>query len=221
MDNQYVSKRISAVDIVTRDRGIVVRLPAGLRMLPLLQNVQTRIGAHLTSYSLGTRCSFPGDRMVGAWSLSLTSLWGRDQGRFELHIFFSIRLHCLERKNFYRSCCGHFMHTCVQTHAGIWPSVILFVSTNSLIQHSAVNGLEYFALIQRFLKWLTRRLREWTTIWAWQSYSRIRHKEPTDLTQMLPCFGFKHWRTHAYEMAEDTAVIRVIINIGIMRPVEI
>lgn len=164
--------------------------------------MQTRLGAHLISYSVGTRCSFPGDRMVGAWSLLLTSLWVRDQGRFELHFFFSVRLHCLHRKKFYRACCCHFTHACVVTHAGIWPPVTLSVLRNSLIQHSAANGLEYFALV----KGLTRRLREWTTTWAWQSYSRIRHREPKDLTQMFPCFSFQHGKTHAYEMAEDTAV---------------
>ena len=166
MNNYYVFKRISAVGIVTGDKGIVVRLPAGLRMLPILQNVQTRIGAHLTSYSVGTRYSFSRDRMVGAWSLSLTSLWGRDQGCSDLHFFLSTRLHCLHRNKFYRACCGQLLHACVQTHAGIWPSVILFVLTNSLIQHSVANGPEYFALVQGFHNWLTRRLNEWTIIWA-------------------------------------------------------
>lgn len=53
--------------------------------------------------------------MVGAWSLSLTTLWGRDQGRVELYFFFSIRLHCFHRKNFNRACRGHFMHACANT----------------------------------------------------------------------------------------------------------
>ena len=66
MNNYYVFKRISAVGIVTGDKGIVVRLPAGLRMLPILQNVQIRLGAYLTSYSVGTRYSFSRDRMVGS-----------------------------------------------------------------------------------------------------------------------------------------------------------
>jgi len=144
--------------------------------------------------------------MVGAWILSLTFLWGSDQGRVELYFFFTIRLHCMHRQNVNRACCGYFMHACVQTHAGICPSVILLVFTKSLTQHSASNALEYFAQVKRFYKWLTRRLREWTTTSAWQSCSRIRHREPVDLTQAFPCFSFKHWRTHAYEMAEDTAV---------------
>ena len=168
--------------------------------------MQTRLWAHLTSHSVGTRCSFPEDRMVGAWRLSLASLWGRDQGRSATLFLLHTSSLLAQEENVYRSCCGHFTHACVQMHAGIWPSVILCVLTNSLIQHSAANGLEYFAQVQGFHKWLTRRLSEWTSTWAWKSYSGIRHREPIDLTEMSPCVNFKHWRTHAYEMAEDTAV---------------
>jgi hypothetical protein len=43
----------------------VVRVPAGTGNFSLHYRVQTGSGAHLTSYPMGTRDSFPGDKAAG------------------------------------------------------------------------------------------------------------------------------------------------------------
>jgi hypothetical protein len=43
-----------------------VRIPAGVRDFSLLQNVQNGSGVHLASYTMGTRCSFPGGKAARA-----------------------------------------------------------------------------------------------------------------------------------------------------------
>jgi hypothetical protein len=48
------------------DRGSRVRLPAGAGNFSLHHRVQDGSGAHPASYSMGTRCSFPGSKAVGA-----------------------------------------------------------------------------------------------------------------------------------------------------------
>jgi hypothetical protein len=47
-------------------RGSMVRFPAGARNFSLLHRVQNDSGAHPASYSMGTRCSFPGGKAAGA-----------------------------------------------------------------------------------------------------------------------------------------------------------
>jgi hypothetical protein len=42
---------------------------------------------------MSTRGSFPGVKAVGAWSLSLTSIYRRGQECVELYLHSSIRLH--------------------------------------------------------------------------------------------------------------------------------
>jgi hypothetical protein len=48
------------------ERGSRVRLPAGAGNFSLHHRIQNGSGAHPTSYSMGTRGSFPGVKAVGA-----------------------------------------------------------------------------------------------------------------------------------------------------------
>jgi hypothetical protein len=56
------------------DRGSKVRLPAGTGNFSLQHRIQNGSGAHLASYPMGTRGSFPGGKAAGAWSWPLTSI---------------------------------------------------------------------------------------------------------------------------------------------------
>jgi len=51
----------------------VVRVPAGSGNFSLHHCVQTDSGAHLVSYPVGTRCSFPGVKAAGTWRWPFTS----------------------------------------------------------------------------------------------------------------------------------------------------
>jgi hypothetical protein len=48
------------------DRGSRIRFPAGAVNFSLHHRVQDGSGAHPTSYPMGTRGSFPGDKAAGA-----------------------------------------------------------------------------------------------------------------------------------------------------------
>jgi hypothetical protein len=61
------------------DRGSRVRFSAGAGNFYLHHRVQTRSGAHPASYPMGTRGSFPGGKVAGAWSWPLTSIYFRGQ----------------------------------------------------------------------------------------------------------------------------------------------
>jgi hypothetical protein len=67
----YWSKvsRGSSVSIVTE-----VRFPAGAENFSLRRRVQTGSVAHLASYSVGTRGSFPGGTATAEWRWPLTSI---------------------------------------------------------------------------------------------------------------------------------------------------
>jgi hypothetical protein len=54
------------------DRGSRVRFPVGAGNFSLPHRVQTGAGAHLTSYPMRTRGSFPEGKAAGAWSWPLT-----------------------------------------------------------------------------------------------------------------------------------------------------
>jgi hypothetical protein len=56
------------------DRGSRVRVPAGAGNFSLRHRVQNDSGAHPASYPRGTRGSFPGGKMAGAWSWPLASI---------------------------------------------------------------------------------------------------------------------------------------------------
>jgi hypothetical protein len=56
------------------DRGSRVRFPAGAGNFSLHHRVQNGSGAHPSSYQIGTRGSFLGDKAAGAWSWPLTSI---------------------------------------------------------------------------------------------------------------------------------------------------
>jgi hypothetical protein len=53
------------------DRGSI---PGGAGSFSLHHRVQTGSGAHPAPYPMGTVGSFPGDKVAGAWSWSLTSI---------------------------------------------------------------------------------------------------------------------------------------------------
>jgi len=48
--------------------------PAGFGKFFLHNRVQNGFGAHLGSYPMGTRGSFPGSKAAGAWSWPITSV---------------------------------------------------------------------------------------------------------------------------------------------------
>jgi hypothetical protein len=52
----------------------VVRVPVGAGHFSPQHRFQTGSGAHPTSYPMGTRGSFPVDKVAGAWSWPLTSI---------------------------------------------------------------------------------------------------------------------------------------------------
>jgi hypothetical protein len=54
-------------------RGSRIRFPAGAGNFSLHLLVQNGSGAHPASYPMGTRGSFPGGKVAGAWSWPLTS----------------------------------------------------------------------------------------------------------------------------------------------------
>jgi hypothetical protein len=56
------------------DWGSRVRFPAGAGNFSLHHRVQNGSGAHSASYTMGTRGSFPGGKVAGAWSWPLTSI---------------------------------------------------------------------------------------------------------------------------------------------------
>jgi len=51
----------------------MVQFPAVTREYSLLQNIQTGFGVPSVSYSMGTKCSFPGGKVATGWSSLLTS----------------------------------------------------------------------------------------------------------------------------------------------------
>jgi hypothetical protein len=55
-------------------RGSRVWFPAGAGNFSLHHRVQNGSGAHPTSYPMGTKGSFPGGKVAGAWSWPLTSI---------------------------------------------------------------------------------------------------------------------------------------------------
>jgi hypothetical protein len=61
------------------DRCSGVRFPAGAGKFSLHHRVQNGSGAHPASYPMGTRASFPGGKVVGAWSWPHTSVYCRGQ----------------------------------------------------------------------------------------------------------------------------------------------
>jgi hypothetical protein len=63
-----------------------VRVPAGAGNFSLHYRVQTGSGAHSASYRVGTRGSFPGSKVAGAWSWPLTSIQYRGQEYVELYL---------------------------------------------------------------------------------------------------------------------------------------
>jgi hypothetical protein len=56
------------------DRGSRVRFLAGAGNFSLHNRVQNGSGVHPASYPMGTRGSFPGSKVAGAWSWPLTSI---------------------------------------------------------------------------------------------------------------------------------------------------
>jgi hypothetical protein len=56
------------------DRGSRVRFPAGAGNFSFHHRVQNGSEAHPASYPVGTRGSFPGGKVAGAWSWPLTSI---------------------------------------------------------------------------------------------------------------------------------------------------
>jgi hypothetical protein len=52
-------------------------IPGRGKRFYLLYSVQTGSGAHPASYPRGTEGCFPGGKVAGAWSSSLTSIWRR------------------------------------------------------------------------------------------------------------------------------------------------
>jgi hypothetical protein len=54
--------------------GSRVWFPAGAGDFSLHHHVQNSSGAHLASYPMGTRGSFPGGNAAGVWSWPLTSI---------------------------------------------------------------------------------------------------------------------------------------------------
>jgi hypothetical protein len=58
------------------------QFPAGAKYCSLLHRVPTGPGAHITSYPMGAGGSFPWDKVVGAWSWPLTSVYSRDHERW-------------------------------------------------------------------------------------------------------------------------------------------
>jgi hypothetical protein len=61
------------------DLGSRVRFPARAGNFSLHHRVQNGSGAHLVSYLMSTRNSFPVGKAAGAWSWPLTSIYSRDQ----------------------------------------------------------------------------------------------------------------------------------------------
>jgi hypothetical protein len=70
-----------------------VRVPAGNGNFSPQHRVQNGSGIHPASYPRGTKVSFPGGKVAGAWSWPFTSIQCRGQERVELHIHSPIRLH--------------------------------------------------------------------------------------------------------------------------------
>jgi hypothetical protein len=64
----------------------LLRIPAGSRNFSLHHSVQTGSGAHPASYPMGTRYSFPGGEVAGAWSWPLTSTSCRGHECVELYL---------------------------------------------------------------------------------------------------------------------------------------
>jgi hypothetical protein len=80
----YINKsRDSSVGIALGygldDRGSRVQFPAGAGNFSLHHRVQNGSGAYPPSYPMGTRSSFPGGKVAGAWSWPLTSIYCRDE----------------------------------------------------------------------------------------------------------------------------------------------
>jgi hypothetical protein len=73
----FIWFRIRTMD----ERGSRVRFPAAAGIFSLHHRVQNGSGAHLASYPMGTRGSFPGSKAVRVWSWPLTSIWSRGQRR--------------------------------------------------------------------------------------------------------------------------------------------
>jgi hypothetical protein len=89
-----------------RGRQYGIRIPAGPRLLSLVQNVQAESGAHFVSCSTGTRCPVRGDKAEGTWGWPLDSIQCRGQEWEELHL--------------------HFPHTpsrCIQNNLNLYTSV--------------------------------------------------------------------------------------------------
>jgi hypothetical protein len=63
-----------AVDCGLDDRVIGVRVTARAGNFYLHDRAQTSSGAHTASYPMGRRCSFPRDKVSGAWIWPLTSI---------------------------------------------------------------------------------------------------------------------------------------------------
>jgi hypothetical protein len=66
--------RLLYVCVCVCDRSSRVRFPVGVGNFSLHHRVQNDSGAHLASYPMGTRSSFPGSKATGAWSWPITCI---------------------------------------------------------------------------------------------------------------------------------------------------
>jgi hypothetical protein len=64
-------------------------------IFPLCHCVQSGSGVHPASFPMGTRCSFPGDKVAGAWNWPLTTYSTKDKNAWSYNSTPSIHLHCV------------------------------------------------------------------------------------------------------------------------------